>query len=173
MGCGIHGYLELVYSEDYVDGICNIPHGRAYDWFGIIAGVRNYANATPISEPRGLPDEVSWEMKDEVKGYGPDGHSHSWLSYKDFKEYDWDQVSLDGRVSTIDKETGKEKGKASYTWLQDDPEKCEEMGVELKHLNRVAKDLVPYIWQGFLKFMEHLADKYGDEKVRIVFFFDN
>ena len=173
MGCDIHGYLELVHSETYVTGVCNIPSDRDYDLFGLLAGVRNYVDAAPISEPRGLPSEVSWKMKDEVEGYGTDGHSHSWLSYKDFKDYDWDQTSLDGRVSTIDKGTGEEKGKASYTYLQDDPEKCEEMGVELKHLNRVAKDLVPYIWQGFFKFMEHLANKYGDEKVRVVFFFDN
>lgn len=173
MGCDIHGYLEVVHSETYVTGICNIPGDRSYDWFGILADVRNYANSKPISQPKGMPEKVCYEMQDKVKGYGLDGHSHSWLSWKEIRTHDWDYVSHDGRISTIDKKTGEEKGKASYTYLQDDSEKAEEMGVELKHLDRVAKDLIPYIWQGFFKFMEHLADKWGEDKVRIVFFFDN
>lgn len=168
MGCDIHGYLELVHSDDYVAHICNIPRDRAYDWFGILAGVRNYVNAIPISEPKGIPEKLSWKAQDEFDGYGSDGHSHSWLTWKEIRDYDWESVSTDGRVSVVNLETGEESLKASYinpSLLKEDE--------KFDHLTRTAKDLVPFIWKGFLKFMEHLASHYGDEKVRIVYFFDN
>ena len=173
MGCDIHGYLEVVHSETYIDGICNIPRDRSYDWFGILADVRNYADSKPISHPKGMPEKVCYEMKDKVEGYGGNGHSHSWLSWKEIRDHDWDFASRDTRISTIDIETGKEKGKASYTYLQDDPEECKRLGVELKYLDRKAGDLIPFIWKGFLDFMAYLSEKWGDENVRIVFFFDN
>ena len=168
MGCDIHGCLEIIHSETYVKGICNIPRDRDYDLFGILAGVRNYVDAAPISEPKGLPEMLSWQAKDEAEGYGSDGHFHSWLTWKEIKDYDWNQVSQDGRISVVNLETGEERMKASYinpSLLKEDE--------KFDYLPRTAKDLVSYIWEGFFKFMKHLAVQYGDEKVRIVFFFDD
>lgn len=172
MGCDIHGFLEIV-SESWVDCVHGIPDNRTYDMFGLLAGVRNYTDCKPISNPRGLPEKVSWQVKDSLEKWGSDAHSRSWLSVKDFKEHDWELESLDGRVSTIDKNTGKELSKASYTFLQDHPDEAEKQNVELKHLTRKAKDLIPFAWVCFIDYMKSLAENYGDENVRIVFWFDN
>jgi len=171
MGCDIHGYLEVV-IKDSADTLHSIPTDRNYDWFGILADVRNYANQKPIDTPRGLPENVDlWAASDSNEpGHF---HSHSWLSLRDFKEHDWDFEAINGRLSTVDKTTGEEKGKAVYTWLQDNPEEVAKRNVELKHLTRKAKELIPYRWQCFIEYMGILAQKYGDENVRVVFWFDN
>lgn len=53
--------------------------GRNYDLFALLAGVRNYDDIDPISEPRGIPDNASEEVKEIVQSWDGDGHSHSWL----------------------------------------------------------------------------------------------
>ena len=173
MGCDIHGFLEIVTDYKYADCVHGIPDDRSYDMFGLLAGVRNYADCKPISETRGLPEKLSWQAKESLEKWGLDAHSKSWLTVKDFKNHDWELESTDGRISTIDKETGKELSKSSYTHLMDDPEEVKKRNVELKYLTRKAKDLIPFAWKCFIDYMKALAEKYGDENVRIVFWFDN
>jgi len=181
MGCDIHGFLEYRYANDksWWD-MCTIPDDRNYDLFGILAGVRNYVNATPISKPKGIPEDASYRVKDGIKDWGVDGHSHSWLTWKEIKEYNWAEKYQDGRVSTIVINTGKELGKASYTSLQEESaEELAKRGIKLVYLERTAKDLIPFEWKGFFDYMRYLAEGdestsgYGDENVRIVFWFDN
>lgn len=73
---------------------------RNYDLFGMLADVRNgtgFAGCgtgdgfVPISQPRGLPNDVSEYVKGESDEWGGDGHSHSWLTVKDLVDYDWTQ----------------------------------------------------------------------------------
>lgn len=74
-------------------------HDRNYEVFAILAGVRNYNNVTPISEPRGLPDDVSPEvarLNYDHPEYDEDGddvslgdHSHSWLTLAELLAYPW------------------------------------------------------------------------------------
>lgn len=168
MGCDIHGNLE-VKEEGKWKFIEEIPNVRSYDMFGILAGVRNYVNAMPISEPRGCPEDISDGTNKKLEHWDFDGHSHSWLTYRDFLVYDWSQVFKDGRISTIDKATGKEMSKASYTYLQDHP----NPKYVLDYLDRLAEDLIPESWEKFLRKMGKLAFKYGSRNVRIVFWFDN
>ncbi len=52
---------------------------RNYDFFAALAGVRGDG-----PEPRGVPDDVSSLSKYIIDGYAGDGHSHSWMSLKDF-----------------------------------------------------------------------------------------
>jgi len=67
--------------------------GRRYNLFAILANVRNgrgFAGIPtgrgfkPISMPRGLPVDVSPEIKKQS-----DGHSHSWLAVQELLDYDW------------------------------------------------------------------------------------
>src|SRR6267378_3343612 len=66
MGCDIHGNLERrPYKNDlnYWDDVQTIPNDRSYHTFSILANVRNYLErglVTPISEPKGLPENVSF-----------------------------------------------------------------------------------------------------------------
>lgn len=61
--------------------------GRNYLLFSILAGVRG--DGIPIAPPRGLPNDVSARVFREAERYGPDGHSHSWLTLAELQAYDW------------------------------------------------------------------------------------
>lgn len=98
--------LHLVAERREADGrwssVEPADGSRLYDWcqvalFGVLAGVRNDdARAgepyRPIAVPRGLPADVSEEMRQWADDYGSDGHSHSWLSVRELVDYDWQQV---------------------------------------------------------------------------------
>ena len=83
MGCDIHFHSEIKRSgkwEHYSTN--NIP--RHYALFSVMANVRNYPRThQPISEPKGLPEDVSELTKMCSDYFGVDGHSHSWLSAKE------------------------------------------------------------------------------------------
>jgi len=64
---------------------------RDYRLFTILAGVRRVEHITPISEPRGLPEDVSEWIRNESNRWGVDGHSHSWLTLEELKSYPWDE----------------------------------------------------------------------------------
>jgi hypothetical protein len=113
MGCDIHMYAEENYSEErwivveepiFADPyyspdreICrwNTPYtsqpyrGRNYDLFALLAGVRNYNKIRPISEPKGLPEDVSRIIKAYSDDWDVDGHSHSWLTLAELQAWDW------------------------------------------------------------------------------------
>lgn len=100
MGCDIHLMVER-----RVDGVWQSvdnwePDGdqsscfyddRSYNLFAVLAGVRNYDEVTPISGPRGIPDDVSPQVKAYIERWGIDGHSHSFLTTLDLMTFDWTQ----------------------------------------------------------------------------------
>jgi hypothetical protein len=123
MGCDIHGLCEVkekgtwkantekVFPNPYYDSKPKYDFqmdefqaypdsGRNYDWFAILADVRNgrgFAGVKTgdgfeiICEPRGVPDDATEEWMEEVNGWRGDMHSHSWLHVKDFNDFDWTQ----------------------------------------------------------------------------------
>jgi hypothetical protein len=169
IGSDIWGFLEIRGPDGLWEYKNKMPDDRDYDWFGLLAGVRNNVNAKPIAELRGLPDDVSPRLARKIANWGGlDEYSCSWLSLEDFSEYDWENVSIDERMFTIDRRTGKELNKT----LGNDEWIVESDFFEYKHLSYVAKDLISKKWVKFLNKMELLATKYGPENVRIVFWFD-
>ena len=85
MDCDIHAHVEIKvrgkwhhYAHPSID--------RWYDLFARMANVRNYNGIKPISEPRGLPKNISFTTRFDRKHDGVDGHSASWLSAKEVKE---------------------------------------------------------------------------------------
>jgi hypothetical protein len=123
MGCDIHGLCEVkqngvwkvntdeVFPNPYYDSkpeydwqaneFQTYPDtGRNYDWFAILADVRNgrgFAGIKTgdgfniIDDPRGVPDDATEEWMEEVNGWRGDMHSHSYLHVKDFNDFDWAQ----------------------------------------------------------------------------------
>lgn len=84
MGTDIHGGLYTKLSDGVPwCRVVEIEDKRNYTLFSILAGVRNYHNITPISEPRGLPDWIKpirdWKFGD---------HSFSWLTLDEISEWD-------------------------------------------------------------------------------------
>lgn len=118
MGCDIHGVLQSRFKR--VDGSvsswmdeCEIEDTRHYLKFAYLANVRNYYSVTPISEPRGLPED--FEMKqsgyevDTHSLWGHDvwmgDHSYSWLTLDEIRDHDYpegDREYLDMFLKWID-----------------------------------------------------------------------
>ena len=107
MGCDIHSFaidgngepIDGVWSDDeYGDGR---PFGwRNYGVFGFLADVRNYSEAPPISDQRGLPDDFKRYMRnrDSLNQYTDIGdHSFSWLSVAELLAFDYDVIFDDMR----------------------------------------------------------------------------
>ncbi len=104
MGCDIHMYVEYKIPGDKwtadkhhkkidKDGYCVsvTATGRNYDLFGLLASVRNNGPRNP----KDLPKDVSPEIKAASDYWGGDGHSHSWLSLKEFKKILFEEYSDD------------------------------------------------------------------------------
>jgi len=97
MGCDIHAHFEIKlngkwehYSQPRIQ--------RWYMLFTRIAGVRNHPDTTPISLPKGLPDDLSITTKFCADYWNGNGHSHTWLNANEIRELmntsfikdDWD-----------------------------------------------------------------------------------
>ena len=68
---------------------------RSYALFGWLAGVRNHSAVTPISLPRGLPDDFPY---DERVGE----HDFSWIALDELTAVDYDRIVEDRRTTFID-----------------------------------------------------------------------
>lgn len=81
---------------------------RDYSMFAILAGVRNgqgFAGCdlgdgfTPISQPKGVPDDIS----EEAAGVLSNEHTPTWISLREILEYDWTQATeMRGVVSAAE-----------------------------------------------------------------------
>lgn len=63
---------------------------RNYDLFAILANQRNSENMPYICDPRGLPEDVSPEIRLQIK-YS-EVHSTTWFTAKELLEYNWNQL---------------------------------------------------------------------------------
>jgi hypothetical protein len=95
MGADIHMHTEVKRNgkwEYHGEG----PYtDRNYDLFAILADVRNgrgFAGCKtgegfiPLADPKGLPDDVSDEVKVEAEQMGGDGHSHSYFTLEELQD---------------------------------------------------------------------------------------
>jgi hypothetical protein len=87
------------WSQGELVAISAIDFGRPYQLFMALAGVCQgnlrrtmHAMVNPISEPRGLPQDMNDFYKQTLLGDAYDGccFAHSWLLLKEIIEYDWD-----------------------------------------------------------------------------------
>lgn len=94
MGCDIHSQAERRVGGAWKKFQDYEPFDwRSYGMFAFLAGVRNYSAITPISEPRGIPDDADIEMQRDVGD-----HSYSWLSVDELLSFDYDAKMKDRRV---------------------------------------------------------------------------
>jgi hypothetical protein len=68
-----------------------------YTMFGWLADVRNYAMIPPLSQPRGLPPDVSDEIAALYHRTG-DNHSCSWVLLEELSKFDYDATFEDRRT---------------------------------------------------------------------------
>lgn len=100
MGCDIHSFAERKTENGYelIKGVRPFDWG-AYGMYGFLAGVRNYSEVTPISQPRGFPDDAAWETREKRDEWHGDGHTHSWLSVEELSAFNYDAEMEDRRVT--------------------------------------------------------------------------
>ena len=146
MGTDIHTIAQVEKNgewETVAANMCDEP--RNYDSFAVLANVRNGSGFAgvktgqgwvPISEPRGLPDGVSYDEPCPVwySSFDKDkedpqtekwlgDHSHSWLMMSEISAYlesvKNDTYRVAGVVSLTDFYSHMETGKPYETWCGD------------------------------------------------------
>lgn len=173
MGCDIHSFAEVrkngkwekvgevfplddwdknYFKKDFGDRPIN---WRDYSLYGWLADVRNYSCVPAISQPRGIPDDVSPEVAQENNDWADDGHSRSWLSLAELLATDYEQVFWDRRVT---KQTSPNSWNGAA--LADEGEG--------KHIT-----LREHLSEGYFRVLETLKTLGNPDDVRIVFWFDN
>jgi hypothetical protein len=175
--------------------------GRNYDLFAQLADVRNgrgfagiYTGSgfKPIADPKGLPSDVSSDIFEEREGWGADAHSVSYLTVKELLEYPIDDMFTvkSGVMAKKVYDEWKEKEKTdikawptSYCGAISGPQVVVVDEEDLPVRNDAThvrgewptsyRDCAEYFWNKTLPALQKLSDKYGEDNVRIVFFFDN
>lgn len=119
MGCDIHLFVEVKKKKSlidklkfwkptkwvsvdkwykYEDGGHYIQYddrfytGRNYNLFTALCGVRShsFSNKPPmISEPKGLPNDCSFDVKRISDEWEGDAHSHSYNTLSELMKFDW------------------------------------------------------------------------------------
>lgn len=199
MGCDIHAFAEVKTNGKWkFNKSINID--RNYDLFSILANVRNgYGFAgvktgegfVPISEPKGVPCDASSKYLTKCLEWDGDGHSHSWLTLKEIKDFDWGQFTMkEGIISLGEYIELKDSDNKPTSWsggisgngiVVVDEEEADKiiLNPELKNGNRIYvryrwsilySDHCAYFLERILPELENMGDS---ENVRIVFFFDN
>lgn len=106
MGCDIHAYVETrppgirVWEYEPDVRVFHRDEFRLYRLFGWLGDVRNDSAVPPIAARRGLPDDVSDEVREErYEEWGDDAHDPSWVSVTELLAFDYNAVMEDRRVS--------------------------------------------------------------------------
>ncbi|MFC8537484.1 hypothetical protein ACFUJY_26710 [Streptomyces sp. NPDC057249] len=171
---------------------------RNYDAFGCLFGVRNYANFRPLAAGRGFPADASATMSARfaqlTEWYGQDGfHGTTWITWAEVKAVDWDELAEkpDSRLHQYRRTPSglRRTGKASWSGAF-----AEAVGLEAGEVREwpdgsewlIGDTLYRSVtmrrreavtetgeWQPVWEAMQELADRYGDDAVRLVVWFDD
>lgn len=190
MGCDIHSYVEVMKNQRW---ILHTPEPgytwRDYGMFGILAGVR-MRGFNPMAKHRGLPKNVSKEVKELADEYGGDGHTHSYLTLKEILDYDYDQtIPLHGVLSAKKYDQWDKKSTPYLDYANSEYVLMPEAYKLLKQNNALDKNVDYYIkttwnspyrsfvngdWWAFVERLKGYAEEFGgNENVRYIFWFDN
>lgn len=191
MGADIHGQVECrpayrILDEDDAPwrpaiDLHLLYGGRDYDVFGCLFGVRNHAGFRPLAAGRGLPGDVSAEVRGEfVSGEGL-FHSATWIGWPEAAAADWEEPAerADARVHEYAPVPGggwELAGKSfqdtggrpvGAEWTRD--------GRRFRVARMTRREAVPPdgTWAPVWTVMRALAGVHGAANVRLVVWFDN
>lgn len=184
MGTDIHIVAEHQRDGKWHLADIDLPEYRNYWAFAVLADVRNgYGFAgfdkgdpiTPISPPRGLPNDLSQELRappDPDDEDYPDyqiwlgNHSFSWVTLKELLDYDLDApMTLRGMVSLESARQYRETGEppqSSVAWTSQPGFERIEWQEPIRNHASLIVDLI-----------DSLKDLGDPENVRIIFGFDD
>ncbi|KAH0788614.1 hypothetical protein GPJ56_007296 [Histomonas meleagridis] len=160
--------------------------GRDYQMFAVMANVRNddENELEIISESRGIPNDVSKEVMEEVVRWSGDAHSHSYLKLNELVQYqkNFQPKKMSGMISLEEMEQFDEFGITPYYIYQDNrydnfdlvwrewETKCPIDKLVEAIKKQVDKIGVIPLWQ----WEEDPNGAYNNSSnIRIVFWFDN
>ena len=177
--------------EDEME-LVEIFDDRDYYLFSILADVRNYLDAvTPISEPKGLPEDCHEITRTYAEGYG--GHSHSYFTIKELYNnwLRWDTVEkrsgilVGQQLKDFDNKGIAPKEHFVRSFYEGKEEHAyREWTIEYNPMDRFMFALIDRFCELFFigkrkeidykesEEFKKIIEKYGDE-FRTVFFFDS
>lgn len=202
MGCDIHMHIEYKRSGQWICGdyfrknplygryagepeytLVGFHDNRDYDLFATLANVRNYGKTDYISEPRGLPDDITDDVKAMAGDWDIDGHSHSYLTLREIIDFHNENHPLK-RSGFISPEASKaldEQGILPDCWCQGTGDKTwvhREWSTENENLAALIDDIkkradeLNLIYDFSWDSSPNHAYKEA-KNIRIVFWFDN
>lgn len=201
MGCDIHLYTERKRSINNADKWVNIDHfkmnpyhekdddserefelcsvydDRNYNLFSILADVRNYGENNYIDQPKGLPKDCCRITKKASEDWGCDGHSHSYFTLKELKEFNKKEIKIkvSGMISP-DQLQKLEKGETPELWCRGTNQKDyvqRKWEIKDESLSHLIEKLEHRKWDEFWMFGQEEETSENDGEFRIVFWFDN
>lgn len=152
---------------------------RNYDLFAHLAGVRNYGEVSSAGFDRGIPEDVSTAVRKEFEAWGCDAHTPGWCTLAELKEISRNTptTTIQGYVTKAEAQKFKESGtlptmfaqwvsnKENFEWL-----KCEK---ECHCFDDLIESLDERKREVFWIFDKERDDNSMDDKIRIIFWFDN
>ena len=174
----LNPYWEGVHDDDEPEyEISALYRERNYSLFAALAGVRDYSEGTPsMGDPKGLPNDTCSHIKKESDSWGSDGHSHSYWTLRELREFQ-DKHKTIKHSGFITEDAAKKLDSGEETpnsWCQGSSrpmeyreweEECEILKPVIDALDERMRDVL-CIWDK----EEHFD---MEEKIRIVFWFDN
>lgn len=166
-------------SLSTIYNIKSIYHDRDYEVFTVLAGVRQYNDKNvPISQPRGLPHDVSAIVKEESERCGADGHSHSYLTFAELEEYakEHGQVTYSGLITPEAKEKLEKEGDLPQEWCQGSSDKSlvwAEWKAPFKGLQNLIGAMESHMRDEMWIWRSDPLTLEQKNNFRIVFWFDN
>ena len=183
MGTDIHIAAEIFKDGRWRLADVDLPENRNYWAFAVLADVRNgYGFAgidkgdpiTPISEPRGLPENMSTELRaildrtevDDDSWFWLGDHSFSWVTLRELLDYDLDApLTQRGMVSPENATRFRETGQPPDSW-HGWTSKPNYERIEWEVPIRKRASLIPML-------IDEIKDLGEPENVRLVFGFDD
>jgi len=191
MGTDLYGWVEIKrdQADKYWDATVKAGSvaTRNYIMFATLFGTRNAEKFKPIAARRGIPTNAARETYTEFEKWGADAHSPTSITWSEIKSIDWNEEA-ENSIVVYEYKKGKnaelircnqfyEDSRltpeawntllAGGTWEVDDT--LFKIGEVKKRRRRDA--LENKDWELLFKLMEMLAERYGDDNVRMVVWF--
>jgi hypothetical protein len=196
-------YADLDEGDERWSPVINIHYltqGRDYDAFGSLFGeglLGNGSGLRPIAPRRGLPPEVSTQVRVDADRSIDGAFGHSWISWAEIQAIAWDELGdqPDRRIhiytrdagGTLHFETkalydatfaeglqalaGKEEAERQFSSTAWRAGAEWEFGGKIYRVERLRRSETRGFWSGVFLLMEYLAHRFGADGVRLVVWF--
>lgn len=185
MGTDIHGYIEFRthHTLEYWDAIINIGSlaERHYNLFGYLFGVRAPGDKfLPMAASRGMPPHVAEQTTLIFRSFG--GEELTWIGWREFRDAITTSYSIHayqqrntGQLQAIEKQFSH--AKPDYFTTVEQEQLRQGIDVEKDdYIYRYKNDgPIPLGsgWQLIVELGDLLAQRYGEERVRLVVWFSS